>query len=134
MEIVLALLRVCAICLLYVCLLVVVLKIVWNLCLPYALVRRGPDKGGVSAFPLIEFVPLLIGVVSLYFFPGVGILTPGRLLVYGICAIVISYLHLFAVLFISRFIMFGLGKGPKCNDPNKGPGKGKASGTYSEGN
>ena len=124
MEIVLALLRVCAICLLCVCLLVVVLKIVWNVCLPYAMIRRGPDKGGVSVFPLIEFVPLLIGVALLYFSSIEGILSPARLLIYGICAIVASYVHLFAVLFINGFIMFGLGKGPKCNDCNKGSEKG----------
>src|SRR5262245_27441380 len=100
----LTLLHMIVTCLIWVCVVVAALKIVWNLCVPYALIRRGPDKGGVSVFPLIELLPLLVAAVLSWISSQQGILAPKQLLALGGILVMSSYLHLFAVLFIAGFV------------------------------
>ena len=87
------------------CILAVGLKVAWNFALPYAMLRRGPDSGGWSAFPLIEVVPLIIaGIFALGSFH-IGGMGPRAILVVGFAAILLSYVHLLVVAFIGGWII-----------------------------
>ncbi len=88
------------------CLLIVAFKaFVWNLILPYAMIRayeRG-NRGGWSTFPLIEIIPF-IGAIGLSFLMRVGgWMSPGMLALWGSVAIVGSYCHLAIVAIVYGF-------------------------------
>jgi hypothetical protein len=80
-----------------------------NLWLPYAMLHRGSNKGGVSFFALFEVIPLLIAVALSFLSSQEGLLAAKMLFVFGMSAVVLSYLHLFVVLFLA-FYIFGRGR------------------------
>ena len=77
------------------------LKIVWNCCVAYHLVRlaRERSEAGVSMFTLIE-VCLLIVAMAFAALANEDEVTPARVAFYGAIAIAFSYAHLFVVGFV----------------------------------
>jgi hypothetical protein len=67
----------------------------------------------VSFFPLIEIIPLFVATALSWFSSQEGLLAPKWILIYGVGAITTSYIHLFAVIFLDGFIMFGGSKKKK---------------------
>jgi hypothetical protein len=81
-----------------VCLTVVAGKVVWNIGLPYAMLRehlRGTRRSW-SIFPAIEVIPLLAAIGLSFIISSDGVLIPSRLAIWGFAAIAVSYCH-FAV-------------------------------------
>lgn len=77
-----------------------ILKLAWNLCVPYSMIsrsRRG-DKGGVSMFTPLELLLLGLMIVCAAVAAEDG-LGPGRVAWVGLAAIVLSYVHMYAVAF-----------------------------------
>lgn len=82
-----------------VCLTIVAGKIVWNIGLPYAMLRehlRGMRRSW-SIFPVIEVVPLLAAIGLSFFVSSDRVLFPSRLAIWGFAAIAASYFHLLIV-------------------------------------
>ena len=77
------------------CLAVVAIKVVWNLGLPYAMIREHAKgvRRAWSVFPAIEVIPLLIAIGLSYLVPGPWFLSPRTLAIYGFAVVVASYLH-----------------------------------------
>jgi hypothetical protein len=78
---------------------IVIVKIVWNLMLPFAVLRL-PKGQEVSTLPIIEVVPLLIATFVSWSIGCEGVLAPSRILFYGMGAIALSYVHFFTVLML----------------------------------
>ncbi len=85
------------------CLIVVAIKVLWNLGLPYAMMRE--KQRSWSIFPLIEIVPVFVGILISYLTRQEGVLSPGQLAVWGFGAVFTSYLHLAIVA-----ILYGVAK------------------------
>lgn len=83
------------------------LKVVWNLGLPYAMLRH-PERKGWSIFPLIEFAFLLAAVMIAWAGGLTGALSPGRIGLVGGIAIVASYVHLIIIPPIYGIIVYGI--------------------------
>jgi hypothetical protein len=84
------------ICAVILCLLIVALKVTWNIGLPYAMLLS-KEKGGWSAFPLAEIVPLLLAVLIAWGTNQSGWFSVRSIAFYGFGAIAVSYLHFCAV-------------------------------------
>ncbi len=82
----------------WICLGIAAVKIIWNIGLPYAMLREKPR--GWSIFPLIEIVPVAIAAFTSWMIVYDRILSASHILTYGLGAIVLSYLHLCLVSFI----------------------------------
>lgn len=83
-------------------LLIVAIKVIWNIGLPYAMIRehsRGVHRAW-SGFPLIEILPLLGAAGLALLLRSDHWISPGRLLLFGGLAIIGSYLHLVIVVMI----------------------------------
>jgi hypothetical protein len=78
------------------CLLVVAIKVLWNVGLPYAMIaeRRRGVRRGWTVFPGVELVPLLVAIGSSAAVSATGWLGPWTIMVVGTLAVVGSYLHL----------------------------------------
>src|SRR5260370_6920055 len=96
-----SLIHMLAICIICLCLRVGAVKIGWNLGLPYAMIKQGPDSGGWSIFQLIEIVPILLASLLSFMISQTGILAPQKIIIYGIGAVLISYIHMLVVLFVA---------------------------------
>jgi hypothetical protein len=95
MEALFAIVGVLAYAIVAVSLVVVAGKVVWNIGLPYAMLRehaRGVHRGW-SIFPLIEIVPLLVAIGLSYLVGGQGPISPRSLALWGFTAIFGSYFH-----------------------------------------
>jgi hypothetical protein len=84
------------------CLFAVAAKIVWNIGLAYAMIREDlrDVRKSWSAFPLIEFIPLLVAATISLFLPAGGWLSLRCLCIWGLGGVVASYIHLVAVVFL----------------------------------
>ena len=77
-----------------------VLKVLWNLTLPYVLAwrrYRGPGRAnsGISLIPYLEIVLLIIATCVAALSHGPGWLhRPGRVAIWGGAVILLSYVHL----------------------------------------
>src|SRR5258708_252846 len=87
------------------CLIIVVVKIVWNLGLPYAMLRE--KARGWSIFPLIEIVPLFVAIAIAFLTQQHGVFSPLHLITWGLGAILVSYLHLAIVATVYGIIKWG---------------------------
>ena len=99
----------------WLCLAIVAIKIVWNLGLPYAMIRDYKRTGisrGWSAFPLVEGIPLLIAALVAWLIGYDGSLAPSKLLIYGFSAVILSYVHLVVVAFVAGGWMWLRGTHP----------------------
>ena len=74
------------------------LKLLWNVCVPYHLIRLTREKpgSGISVFTILEVV-LLAGAIGLAFLADAPALGPQRLAAFGAAAIVLSYVHMYLV-------------------------------------
>ncbi len=81
----------------------VVLKVIWNLCLPYGMIRLKEGEG-VSTFPLIEFVPLMIAILIAWVVGLTGWFSPKSIGFVGVVLISTSYVHFFVVLMVTGFV------------------------------
>jgi hypothetical protein len=77
-------------------LLIVAVKVVWNIGLPYAMLLSKEERGW-SAFPLAEIVPLLLAILIAWGTSQSGWFSVRSIACYGFGAIAISYLHFCAV-------------------------------------
>jgi len=77
-------------------LLIVFAKVVWNIGLPYAMMReqRQGRGRGWSLFPAIEILPLLIAVGISFLISAEGFFSPRQLAIWGFVSILFSYVHL----------------------------------------
>lgn len=96
-----------------ICCLASLLKVIWNLLLPYAMLRER-EKRSWSVFPLIEFVPLLVATLISWIAGKDGWMSPSVLFIYGGGLILASYLHFCGV---SVFAGVFLGYGAKDSNP-----------------
>lgn len=87
-----------ALVIVFVCLGVAALKIVWNLGLPYAMLLE--ERRGWSVFPLIEVVPIVLAGCVSWLAGFDGVFATSRILAYGLVSVALSYLHFCIVLFI----------------------------------
>lgn len=87
------------------------LKVVWNLGLPYELLRRRLQKrrgaeGGISIFPALEIVSLALAVLLSSLSTGESWLSqPGNVFWWGLALIVSSYLHLIVATFLTGYLV-----------------------------
>ncbi len=96
MEAVLVLARWLAYGVLFASILLVSVKVAWNIGLPYAMIRerRRGVRRGWSIFPAIEIVPLLLAIGLAFAVSATGWLSPRTLGIGGLALIAGSYLHL----------------------------------------
>ena len=88
------------------------LKIIYNLTIPYTLLRSKNSKKGISFMPYLEFFLLVIAVILALFVDNTNILfNAGKLILIGIGLIVASYLHFVIVMMIGGWIISKKGKG-----------------------
>jgi hypothetical protein len=92
----------------WICLILVALKIIWNLGLPYAMMKETARSW--SIFPLIEIVPLVMAFVISLLTQQNDSLTPVQLLIWGFGAIIASYIHLAIVSFLYGVMKWRNGK------------------------
>ncbi len=78
---------------------VVGLKVIWNLFLPYGMIRLKEGQG-VSTFPLIEFIPFVIAVLIAWAAGLTGWFSPKSISVKGFALIALSYVHFIVVLMV----------------------------------
>lgn len=82
------------------------LKIVYNLTVPYTLLRCKKDEEGISTMPYVEAFLLLLAVILALFVDGNDfLLHAGKLSLVGIGLIVASYLHFVVVAMIGGWII-----------------------------
>jgi hypothetical protein len=78
-----------------------VLKVLWNLCVPYAAIHEGirhPENAhSWSLFTFIELALLLLATISCALGNQHGAISCARLGAYGLCAIFITYVHMMVV-------------------------------------
>jgi hypothetical protein len=95
------------------------LKAVWNVGVPYAMiweaVRNPRKRHGWSIFVLLDVVLLVVATVTSVIASQEGIVSPSRILLYGASAILASYLHIAIVLLVGGYI---LGLFPHGNQGN----------------
>jgi hypothetical protein len=82
---------------------IVAIKIVWNFALPYGMLKLKSGQG-VSTFPLIEFLPLLLAAAISWPIDESGVLKCSNILIYGIGIVLLSYFHFFFVAIIVGII------------------------------
>lgn len=87
-------------------------KLVWNLGVPYRLLnglrlhKKGEPKRGISLSLEVEIILLLIATVLAWLSNGdVWINSPGKIFAFGLVAILISYLHFFIVGMIGGWLI-----------------------------
>ena len=109
------LIHIAALIVIVACLVVVAIKVIWNVALPYGMIRMKEDRA-ISCFPLIEAIPLLLAMLVSWLTGQRGYFSAGTIGFYGLLAIVLSYVHFCVVSMIH-----GIGqlkrKGPKSNGP-----------------
>lgn len=92
----------------WVCLALFALKTLWNLGVPYAIIhealRRPKEKHGWSIFVLLDLGLLIIAIITSALSGHEGILTSWKIMMYGVVCIVISYIHMVAVLLIGGYV------------------------------
>lgn len=91
-----AILHILANILIVACLIAVAAKVVWNIGLPYAMLRerlRGVHRGW-SLFPAIEVVPLLVAMGLAFVISSSGVLDHRTIASWGFAMVVGSYCHL----------------------------------------
>jgi hypothetical protein len=95
-----------------ICVAVIMIKVIWNIGLPYAMLtdslRRKPEEGerGWSVFPLIELVPLGLALLASALSGQSGLLSPWQLLRYIGGSILLSYVHFLIAGGVCGFIVF----------------------------
>lgn len=85
----------------------VLLKVIWNLGLPYAMIRARGKRHGWSIFELVEVIPLLLAAGLACILAEQGILSARNILIVGFAAIGLSYAHLLLVGFVAGWIIYG---------------------------
>jgi hypothetical protein len=119
MEVILAVGHFVGLILVSICLVIVIIKVIWNLGLPYAMMR---DKShGWAIFPLIEIIPLLLAILVSFLTQQRGKLSPAHLALWGFVFIFASYIHLALVA-----ILYGIIK--SLNEKGKKGGREDAAG------
>ena len=106
-EVVSVVISYCVTAIVVVLLSVTLLKIVWNIGLPYAMLREIEGRNW-SIFPLIELVPFIIALLLAWVVGLGGILSPKVIGSVGAIAIFGSYIHLFLVLFLYGAVVHGV--------------------------
>ena len=83
-----------------------VLKIIWNLCLPYAMIHEGirhPENAdSVSLFTFLE-IGLLLGHNRPRLGGWQGPIRTAQLGVYGVCAIFVTYINMIVICSVARY-------------------------------
>ena len=105
-EVILNWLRQLAVVFAAICMLLVAVKIIWTIGLPYAMLRE-PKSRNWSLFPLVELLPFAVGLFVSFIASQKGIFAPRNWMVYVLGAILISYAHLFLVLGIGALARIG---------------------------
>lgn len=129
MEIMAAVFHYIGIVLICLCLSVVVIKVIWNFGLPYAMMRE--KRHGWSIFLLIEAVPLLAATLISFVTQQQGAFAPGGIAVWGLAAIVASYIHLVFVALLHGIVKRHSGyktndrSFPKQDGPEQAPRSGQ---------
>jgi len=82
------------------------LKVVYNLAVPYELLRRQDEKAGISVMVYLEFILLILAViVSCFVKTTSGIITPGKVALAGIVVILGSYVHFVLVMMTGGWLI-----------------------------
>ncbi len=104
-----ALLQVFSAMVMWTLLALLVAKTVWNIGVPYAMVRealRSPDKKhGWSVFILLDVVLLALAMIASHLAGESGPLGVWRIAIYGLGAITLSLVHLVIVLLLSGYLL-----------------------------
>ena len=93
-------------------LLLVLLKIVWNVALPYGLLRMRVQRP-VSLFPLIELVPLAVAIFIAWCGDISGWLSAGSIIKSLGFAVLFSYAHFAFIAILVGIAMHRGGKGDR---------------------
>jgi|LakMenE18May11ns_1017448.scaffolds.fasta_scaffold9834933_2 ACR3 family arsenite efflux pump ArsB len=86
------------------------LKVIWNFGVPYALLRlpindQSGKKSGISPMLEIEIIIMILAIILSWLSDGESFVNkPNQILLYGVPAILLSYLHFFVVGFIRNHI------------------------------
>lgn len=78
--------------------LIFILKIAWNLCVPYVLAARyrrmpGAARAGISIMPMVDLVALGAGATISFFGSWAWPWNPAGVLLLGVGCVVASYVH-----------------------------------------
>lgn len=98
------------------------LKIMWNLLVPYELTRRRFREDGEPGIPLFTVLELLLLTVAVLTSALTGqqdSFHPWRILVYGLTAILFSYVHLVIVCVLGGWIASFYRRPDKRDEPSK---------------
>jgi hypothetical protein len=97
------------------------LKTLWNLCVPYAIIRealqRPRERHGWSMFVLFDIALLVLAVAASALGGQLAVLSPWQIGLYGLGTIIASYVHLAIVLLLLGSL---LGLFPKDDQNNHG--------------
>jgi hypothetical protein len=84
-----------------------VLKIIWNLCLPYAMIREGirhPENAhSVSLFTFLEIGLLLLATIGCALGGWQGPIRTAQSGVYGVCVVFITYINMIVSGFVACY-------------------------------
>ena len=85
------------------------LKVMWNVLIPYALLRRklrGEKSQRISMMPIIEAIPLVFAlVISALGGPYPWPWNPAAILLVGSALVIGSYLHMCVFISVARFFL-----------------------------
>lgn len=84
-------------------LLVVWLKILWNILLPYGMIRQKEIRS-VSTFPLIEIFPFVIAILLAWACTLKGWFSATNIAIFTSILIILSYMHFVLVLMVAGYV------------------------------